>query len=867
MTPLQHILIFSWLDAAIKATLLLILTTLVAGAARRASASTRHLIWTVGLMASLAIPMLSMSLPHWNASIAASSPLNRLATPSETQNAAATIAGPAFSPLTAPGAIGAQTPPAASNTAPPSLAASEAPAMAAPAAAPADTKLWPWIASAIWAGGAILMLSRLTLSLWAVRRMKGASTVVTSDALAGAAQRAAQTIPTVFDVEIRQATDAGQVCVPITWGARRPVILLPTAATQWPQERVLAALLHERAHIHRWDWSTLMLAQIICAVYWFHPLAWLCARKMREGSETACDDLVVLSGMPAADYARQLLEVARMARTNERMGMGAVAMAQTTGVEGRLRTVLASGLARRPMTLRWAIAAAAVSLLIAVPLAAMRLKTKTLVETRHFSSSGVIELLGVSIDRPRATSLFERTGGNLWWSHDGTSITRPPVVGEAHIKEWPGYQDRQFVFHPVGASPDDKFLLTAPGANESALWKSGKEQDQIYYGIIASFPNDVRTTDIRVRVASGPWRTVTSVPAVDGGVRSVTVGGVKARVEFMSNYTENAQAMSCYEIDDVKNEDTRVIAIDDHGKTVSGKLFDTDLNHPLDLGDGRNHPRYDFTLQNGVILKQLQFQTRPYRWLQFSGIALKPADAKAAAPLAPPNTREAKALTQMAHARLLAKNGTYSSGITELRRAVQIDPNNAEAYSLLAAFLYYSNSKQIGNSMMQRKGTPAQRKDGIHQMQIAVRLKPEDAQYRNILATYLADNHQYREAAVQLKYERHLLKTQPVVQGWAGETYTAEERARVLSYNQSQLGDSLLAARDYKAAAAAYEQALKLPEPGFNVMFNYGAALNGIGRRGDARAAWRKLIHIAGIAGLGQTDYPMEAKEMLKRYP
>lgn len=53
------------LDAVAKASLILAATALVAAALRRASASARHFVWTLGLLSALAAPALSIALPRW----------------------------------------------------------------------------------------------------------------------------------------------------------------------------------------------------------------------------------------------------------------------------------------------------------------------------------------------------------------------------------------------------------------------------------------------------------------------------------------------------------------------------------------------------------------------------------------------------------------------------------------------------------------------------------------------------------------------------------------------------------------------------------------------------------------------------------
>src|SRR5205823_2978508 len=88
----------------------------------------------------------------------------------------------------------------------------------------------------------------------------------------------------------------------VTWGWRRPTVLLPAAATTWSDERLRVVLRHELAHIQRSDWALQMLAEILCALYWFNPLVWLACRRLRHESERACDDRVMGGGMRGSDY-------------------------------------------------------------------------------------------------------------------------------------------------------------------------------------------------------------------------------------------------------------------------------------------------------------------------------------------------------------------------------------------------------------------------------------------------------------------------------------------------------------------------------------------------------------------------------------
>lgn len=62
---LASFLMYTMLDATIKASLLLALIAATAILSRRASASFRHMMWALGLGCALCLPLLSQNLPHW----------------------------------------------------------------------------------------------------------------------------------------------------------------------------------------------------------------------------------------------------------------------------------------------------------------------------------------------------------------------------------------------------------------------------------------------------------------------------------------------------------------------------------------------------------------------------------------------------------------------------------------------------------------------------------------------------------------------------------------------------------------------------------------------------------------------------------
>jgi beta-lactamase regulating signal transducer with metallopeptidase domain len=162
------------------------------------------------------------------------------------------------------------------------------------------------------------------------------------------------------------------ISTPLTWGVRVPVVLLPEDALEWPEAHGRIVLRHELAHVARGDALTQLTAGLVCAAYWFHPLAWITERRLRAECERACDDNVVSLGTPAAEYAAHLLEVARSARAFGAAGFLSVAMARPSQLEGRLLAVLSESRRRVRLSSRARPAAAVLSVLVLLPVAAFR---------------------------------------------------------------------------------------------------------------------------------------------------------------------------------------------------------------------------------------------------------------------------------------------------------------------------------------------------------------------------------------------------------------------------------------------------------------------------------------------------------------
>ena len=99
-----------------------------------------------------------------------------------------------------------------------------------------------------------------------------------------------------------------RLAMPVLIGIVRPLILLPPVALNgWSVEQLEMVLLHELAHLRRWDNLVNLIQRFVESVLFFHPVVWWLSGWVRLERELCCDRLVVERlGQPVA-YAEMLV--------------------------------------------------------------------------------------------------------------------------------------------------------------------------------------------------------------------------------------------------------------------------------------------------------------------------------------------------------------------------------------------------------------------------------------------------------------------------------------------------------------------------------------------------------------------------------
>ncbi|MBV8550013.1 MAG: TonB family protein [Acidobacteriaceae bacterium] len=193
---------------------------------------------------------------------------------------------------------------------------------------------WPL---AIWATGAFLALAPVLIGHLRVLRMARRAAPLADQCWKDALDEGCS------QLGIRKKPDlliSVQPVMPLTFGMRRPRILLPAECLEWTPLRRRTVLLHEMAHVQRRDLSAQLFASLITALWWFQPLCWTSRRSLRRESERACDAVVIASGIRASDYASELLHIAQSFSRGKQWPAAAITMARRGELEGRLYAIL-----------------------------------------------------------------------------------------------------------------------------------------------------------------------------------------------------------------------------------------------------------------------------------------------------------------------------------------------------------------------------------------------------------------------------------------------------------------------------------------------------------------------------------------------
>ena len=167
---------------------------------------------------------------------------------------------------------------------------------------------WASYLFAAWGVVAALLLLRLSVGLWRVRQIRRKCSQVDLVGLDPAIAGILRELGSGRRVRVCASSD---VAVPAAFGFFRPAIVFPAwLLPQLSPEEMKVILLHELAHVQRWDDWTNLAQKIVKAVFFFHPAVWWIESRLMLEREMACDDIVLAQTASPRAYASSLISFA-----------------------------------------------------------------------------------------------------------------------------------------------------------------------------------------------------------------------------------------------------------------------------------------------------------------------------------------------------------------------------------------------------------------------------------------------------------------------------------------------------------------------------------------------------------------------------
>jgi len=594
-----------------KLTLILALGLVVAATLRSLSPSHRHLILVATLASGLALPIAMVSSPQWNVPILSRSLSSALSLTSGGA-AASSSNDPNSNPFAGSIAQKGATDSRLSNSALTAKAIDvdvEQPTAEARGFV-AKVRLLPLL-PLLWVVGFTAIIAWLAIGRLGLRRIAAKAWPLNGSDWSGTLDEE-RNYAGVAKAVLLYSSSA--VSTPLTWGSRNPIILLPEDALDWPEAHRRIVLRHELAHVARGDSLSQLVAGFVCALYWFHPLVWIAERRLRAECERACDDNVVSLGTPAAEYAAHLLEVARSARAFGAPGFLSVAMARPSQLEGRLLAVLNESRRRVSLSPGARPAAALLSALVLIPLAAFRAVPKADAQAENGISSSTSSSLNEgsreagsiehftprsstgSIPAPTSPSSASVTGVSI---AAGQATAWSAATSAASTQSNASISSSDEATSTSRGQADTTFQLSVPARAAGTLTLDLKTGGNV---IITGW--DRPEVFVRASLAGRDWRrTRVTLQPSDGG----------ARLE--SSYTEWGNSQSSHHVFEIsvpRNYNARISSAGGSisitgvdgvftGQTGGGEINIEKANGEVDIRTGGGEVRVSNSRLNGTV--------------------------------------------------------------------------------------------------------------------------------------------------------------------------------------------------------------------------------------------------------------------------
>ena len=227
---------------------------------------------------------------------------------------------------------------------------------------------------------------------------------------------------------------------------------------------------------------------------------------------------------------------------------------------------------------------------------------------RTLSNGVIVELLGVS-DNP--------SQDKPWWRPDGSPLAERPYE-KIGATSYAGDDERAYevavrVTPPPGISAQDIAEEWKIDSSRGQAGGSSKDEGPYTTGRSTKFPRSLERTAVHIGIAAGPWTMLENF--LPGSSRSTSNGGYYFNNTPGAENNGNATVSVSHNRGD---QDVRLIAIDKEGQVHQRGHQSSSM-----AGDSFLLTKEFSNLRLGDV-KEFQFQTRLYEWVEFKNVTLRP---------------------------------------------------------------------------------------------------------------------------------------------------------------------------------------------------------------------------------------------------
>jgi hypothetical protein len=121
----------------------------------------------------------------------------------------------------------------------------------------------------------------------------------------------------------------------------KPVIVVPGwVMLELSADELNQVLLHELAHLRRWDDWTNLAQKVVKAVFFFHPAVWWIEKQVSLEREMACDDAVIAETASPRAYAECLTHLAEKTLIQRSVALAQAALGRIRQTSLRVAQIL-----------------------------------------------------------------------------------------------------------------------------------------------------------------------------------------------------------------------------------------------------------------------------------------------------------------------------------------------------------------------------------------------------------------------------------------------------------------------------------------------------------------------------------------------